>query len=94
MNNICIIGRLCAQPEIKTTTSGVSVCSVNVAVDRDYKANGEKATDFIDSIVDQLKSNQDKLEALLKDKQDGIEKLENFISEILEAKKMLDSVGE
>ena len=47
MNNICIIGRLCAQPEIKTTTSGVSVCSVNVAVDRDYKVNGEKATDFI-----------------------------------------------
>ena len=47
MNNICIIGRLCAQPEIKTTTSGVPVCSVNVAVDRDYKVKGEKATDFI-----------------------------------------------
>ena len=47
MNNICIIGRLCAQPEIKTTTSGVSVCSVSIAVDRDYKVNGEKATDFI-----------------------------------------------
>ena len=47
MNNICIIGRLCAQPEIKKTTSGVSVCSVSVAVDRDYKVNGEKATDFI-----------------------------------------------
>ena len=47
MNNISIIGRLCAQPEIKKTTSGVSVCSVSVAVDRDYKVNGEKATDFI-----------------------------------------------
>ena len=47
MNNICIIGRLCAQPEIKKTTSGVSVCSVSIAVDRDYKVNGEKATDFI-----------------------------------------------
>ena len=47
MNNICIIGRLCAQPEIKKTTSGVSVCSVSIAVYRDYKANGEKATDFI-----------------------------------------------
>ena len=47
MTNICIIGRLCAQPEIKTTTSGVSVCSVSIAVDRDYKVNGEKATDFI-----------------------------------------------
>jgi len=53
-----------------------------------------KATDFIDNIVGQLKSNQEKLEELLKDKQTSIEKLENFISEILEAKKMLDSVGE
>lgn len=47
MNNICIMGRLTSAPEIKKTTSGVSVCSVNVAVDRDYKVNGEKATDFI-----------------------------------------------
>lgn len=47
MNNICIIGRLTTSPEIKKTTSGVSVCSVSIAVDRDYKVNGEKATDFI-----------------------------------------------
>ena len=47
MNNICITGRLASAPEIKKTTSGVSVCSVSVAVDRDYKVNGEKATDFI-----------------------------------------------
>ena len=47
MNNICITGRLTSAPEIKKTTSGVSVCSVSIAVDRDYKANGEKATDFI-----------------------------------------------
>lgn len=47
MNNICITGRLTTAPEIKKTTSGVSVCSVSIAVDRDYKVNGEKATDFI-----------------------------------------------
>ena len=47
MNNICITGRLTSAPEIKKTTSGVSVCSVSIAVDRDYKVNGEKATDFI-----------------------------------------------
>lgn len=47
MNNICITGRLTSSPEIKKTTSGVSVCSVSIAVDRDYKVNGEKATDFI-----------------------------------------------
>lgn len=50
MNNICITGRLTSEPEIKKTTSGVSVCSVSVAVDRDYKVNGEKATDFIPCI--------------------------------------------
>lgn len=47
MNNICITGRLTATPEIKTTTSGISVCSISIAVDRDYKVNGERATDFI-----------------------------------------------
>ena len=47
MNNMCITGRLTVDPEIKTTTSGISVCSVSIAVDRDYKVNGEKATDFI-----------------------------------------------
>lgn len=47
MNNICITGRLTAMPEIKKTGSGVSVCSLNVAVDRDYKSNGERVTDFI-----------------------------------------------
>ena len=47
MNIICIMGRLTSAPEIKKTTSGVSVCSVSIAVDRDYKVNGEKATDFI-----------------------------------------------
>ena len=47
MNNICITGRLTTMPEIKKTTSGVSVCSVSIAVDRDYKVNGEKTTDFI-----------------------------------------------
>lgn len=50
MNNICITGRLTSAPEIKKTTSGFSVCSVSVAVDRDYKVNGEKATDFIPCI--------------------------------------------
>lgn len=50
MNNICITGRLTSAPEIKKTTSGVSVCLVSIAVDRDYKVNGEKATDFIPCI--------------------------------------------
>ena len=47
MNTICLTGRVCAQPELKQTTSGVSVCSFRIAVDRDYKVNGQKASDFI-----------------------------------------------
>ena len=47
LNSIVIMGRLTAAPELKSTQSGVSVCSFNVAVDRDYAPNGEKITDFI-----------------------------------------------
>lgn len=34
MNTLSIIGRLTADPELKTTPSGVSVCSFTLAVDR------------------------------------------------------------
>lgn len=34
MNNIQITGRLTADPELKTTQSGVSVCAYNLAVKR------------------------------------------------------------
>ena len=42
------MGRLTADPELKQTQSGVSTCTVNVAVQRDYAdGNGERQTDFI-----------------------------------------------
>ena len=47
MNNICIIGRLTADPDTRTTQSGISVSMANIAVDRDYKSGGERITDFI-----------------------------------------------
>lgn len=47
MNNICITGRLTKAPELKSTLNGTSVVSVNVAVDRNYKVNGERTSDFI-----------------------------------------------
>ena len=34
MNNINITGRLTANPELKTTTNGISVCAYNLAVKR------------------------------------------------------------
>ena len=44
MNTINICGRLCADPELKTTQSGVSVCSYNLAVKR---PKVKDTTDFI-----------------------------------------------
>ena len=45
-NNIIIHGRLTADPELKQTQSGVSVCNFTVAVDRSYKNGEEKQADF------------------------------------------------
>lgn len=48
LNSIVIMGRMCNDPELKTTQNGVSVISFNVAVDRPYQKSGqEKETDFI-----------------------------------------------
>lgn len=47
MNKIFIIGNLTHDPEMRTTGSGVSVCSFSVAVTRRFASpNGERQTDF------------------------------------------------
>ena len=47
MQTIEFIGNLTASPETRSTTSGVTVCSFTVAVDRKFKDHsGEKKTDF------------------------------------------------
>ena len=47
-NSSIIIGRLVADPELRTTPNGKNVCNFRVAVDRPYKdSSGEKITDFI-----------------------------------------------
>lgn len=48
MNVISIIGRLCEAPELKQSTSGKSVMSVNVAVDRPF---AKDVTDFIPVVI-------------------------------------------
>jgi len=51
LNTIVIMGRLTHAPELKTTQSGVSVCSINLAVDRNFTRQGEeKQTDFFDVV--------------------------------------------
>lgn len=48
LNNITLMGRLTADPELRYTASGVAVASFTLAVGRDYKnAAGERETDFI-----------------------------------------------
>ena len=48
-NLVVLTGRLTADPELKTTQSGLSVCSFNIAVDRGYGEN--KQTDFISVVA-------------------------------------------
>lgn len=50
LNRIIIHGRLTADPELKQTQSGVSVCNFTVAVDRSYKNGEEKQTDFFTAV--------------------------------------------
>lgn len=51
MNKVILMGRLVADPELKTTPSGVSVTSFRIAVDRNYVKQGEeRQADFIDIV--------------------------------------------
>lgn len=49
MNKVILTGRLTADPELRTTQSGVSTCRFTVAADRRFadKNTGERQADFI-----------------------------------------------
>lgn len=48
LNNVTLVGRLTADPELRYTQNGTAVASFTLAVGRDYKnAAGERETDFI-----------------------------------------------
>ena len=51
LNSVIIMGRLTADPELRTTTNGLSVTSFTVAVDRNYKSGDERQTDFISVVA-------------------------------------------
>ena len=40
LNKVILCGRLCAEPELKQTPSGVSVLSFSLAVNRRYQTKG------------------------------------------------------
>jgi single-strand DNA-binding protein len=46
-NKVILIGNMATNPELKSTTSGISVCSFNIAVNRKFAKEGEQACDFI-----------------------------------------------
>lgn len=46
-NLVVLTGRLTADPELKTTSNGISVTTFSIAVDRRYRSGEERQTDFI-----------------------------------------------
>ena len=46
MNKLTIIGNLTKDPELRTTTSGISVCSFTVAVNRRRQQEGQPEADY------------------------------------------------
>lgn len=52
MNKAILVGRLTADPELKSTTSGINVCSFSVAVNRRFAKPGEeRKADFINCVA-------------------------------------------
>lgn len=51
-NKIIVMGRLVADPELKTTPQGVTVCTFRIAVDRRFQKQGEeKKPDFFNIVA-------------------------------------------
>ena len=46
MNKLIIIGNLCNNPELRSTSSGVSVCTFTVAVNRKKTKDGQQEADY------------------------------------------------
>lgn len=51
MNKVILIGNLVNDPEMQTTTSGISVCKFRLAVNRPYKTEKQEKTDFINIVA-------------------------------------------
>ena len=51
LNTAILMGRLTADPELRKTTSGLSVTSFTVAVERNYKSGEERQADFINVVA-------------------------------------------
>ena len=50
-NKVILGGRLTADPELKQTPNGISVCRFRLAVQRKTKAEGQQTADFLDVVA-------------------------------------------
>lgn len=50
-NKVILIGNLTADPELKQTTSGISMCNFSIAVNRKMKVQGGQDCDFINIVA-------------------------------------------
>jgi single-strand DNA-binding protein len=50
-NLVVLTGRLTADPELKTTSNGLSVTTFSIAVDRRFRSGEERQTDFINIVA-------------------------------------------
>ena len=53
MNKVCIVGRMCSDPELRQTQNGIASCRFTVAVNRKFKneRSGEYDADFISCVA-------------------------------------------
>lgn len=52
LNIVAIMGRLVADPELRTTTQGTNVCTFRIACERSYSKPGEqRRADFVDIVA-------------------------------------------
>lgn len=51
LNVVVLSGRLTADPELKTTPNGISVCSFSIAVERRFRSGEERQSDFINIVT-------------------------------------------
>ena len=52
LNVVAVMGRLVADPELRTTQQGTSVCSFRIACDRSFVQQGqERQADFLDIVA-------------------------------------------
>ncbi len=51
MNKVILIGRLCNDVELRRTNNGKAVASYRIAVDRQFKQDGQPEADFLNCVA-------------------------------------------